>query len=73
MNIPSTMWAVVASHPGGPEVLTLVERPVPAPGAGQVLLRVLAAGVNRPDIMQRQGIAKPAAGATDVLGLEVLR
>lgn len=70
MNIPSTMWAVVASHPGGPEVLTLVERPVPAPGAGQVLLRVLAAGVNRPDIMQRQGIAKPAAGATDVLGLE---
>lgn len=70
MSIPSFMQAVVASQPGGPEVLTLAERPVPAPQAGQVLLRVLAAGVNRPDIMQRQGIAKPAPGATDVLGLE---
>jgi NADPH2:quinone reductase len=44
---------------------------MPVPGAGEVLLRVLAAGVNRPDIMQRQGIAKPAPGVTDVLGLEV--
>lgn len=70
MNIPSSMQAIVASQPGGPEVLRLVERPVPMPGAGQVLLRVLAAGVNRPDIMQRQGIAKPAPDATDVLGLE---
>jgi NADPH2:quinone reductase len=70
MNIPSSMQAIVASQPGGPEVLTLAERPVPKPQAGQVLLQVRAAGVNRPDIMQRQGIAKPAPGATDVLGLE---
>ncbi|SMG51925.1 NADPH2:quinone reductase [Paraburkholderia susongensis] len=48
----------------------MAERPVPVPGAGQVLLRVLAAGINRPDIMQRQGLAMPAPGATDVLGLE---
>lgn len=64
------MQAVVARAPGGPEVLTLVERAVPTPGPGQVLLRVLAAGVNRPDIMQREGRAKPAPGITDVLGLE---
>lgn len=70
MTIPSSMQAIVAREPGGPDVLTLIERPVPTPGAGQVLLRVLAAGVNRPDIMQREGIAKPAPGITDVLGLE---
>jgi len=70
MGISTTMQAVVATAPGGPEVLKLVERPIQTPGAGQVLLQVLAAGVNRPDIMQRQGIAKPAPGATDVLGLE---
>lgn len=64
------MQAVVAREPGGPEVLALAERAVPAPGPGQVLLRVLAAGVNRPDIMQREGRAKPAPGVTDVLGLE---
>jgi NADPH2:quinone reductase len=70
MNIPTSMQAIVASQPGGPEVLTLAQRAVPQPEGGQVLLKVLAAGVNRPDIMQRQGIAKPAPGATDVLGLE---
>jgi NADPH2:quinone reductase len=64
------MQAIVARQPGGPEVLTVVERPVPVPGAGQVLLRVRAAGINRPDIMQRQGLATPAPGVTDVLGLE---
>ncbi|QGZ65699.1 zinc-binding dehydrogenase [Paraburkholderia acidisoli] len=64
------MQAVVAREPGGPEVLALAERAVPAPGPGQVLLRVRAAGVNRPDIMQREGRAKPAPGVTDVLGLE---
>src|SRR5690606_20388141 len=63
--------AVVAREAGGPEVLQLTERPVPAPGPGEVLLKALAAGVNRPDVMQRQGIAKPPAGVTDVLGLEV--
>lgn len=65
------MQAIVASTPGGPEVLQLATRPIPQPAAGEVLLQVLAAGVNRPDIMQRQGISKPPAGVTDVLGLEV--
>ncbi|WP_242671285.1 NAD(P)H-quinone oxidoreductase [Hylemonella gracilis] len=68
---PATMRAVVAREPGDASVLVLAERPMPAPGAGEVLLRVRAAGVNRPDIMQRQGIAKPPPGVTDVLGLEV--
>lgn len=68
--LPRTMQAVVARQPGDASVLTLAERPVPQPAAGEVLLRVLGAGVNRPDIMQRQGIAKPAPGITDVLGLE---
>ena len=70
-SLPSSMQAIIAREPGDASVLTLAERPVPEPGAGEVLLRVRAAGVNRPDIMQRQGIAKPAPGVTDVLGLEV--
>lgn len=65
------MLAVVAREAGGPEVLHLAERPVPAPGPGEVLLKVLAAGINRPDVMQRQGITSPPPGVTDVLGLEV--
>ena len=68
--IPTTMQAIVAREPGDAGVLTLAIRPVPTPGPGEVLLRVRAAGVNRPDIMQRQGLAKPADGVTDVLGLE---
>ncbi len=70
MNIPADMQAIVAREPGGPEVLEFATRPVPAPGPGQVLLRVRAAGVNRPDVMQREGRAKPAPGVTDVPGLE---
>lgn len=70
-NLPHSMQAIIAREPGDATVLTLAERPMPEPKAGEVLLRVLAAGVNRPDIMQRQGIAKPAPGITDVLGLEV--
>ncbi|XAH24863.1 NAD(P)H-quinone oxidoreductase [Xylophilus sp. GW821-FHT01B05] len=65
------MKAIIAREPGDASVLVLAERPMPVPGAGEVLLGVLAAGINRPDIMQRQGIAKPAPGVTDVLGLEV--
>lgn len=70
-SLPRSMQAIIAREPGDAGVLTLAERPMPEPCAGEVLLRVLAAGVNRPDIMQRQGIAKPAPGITDVLGLEV--
>ncbi|SCB35014.1 NADPH2:quinone reductase [Cupriavidus alkaliphilus] len=70
-SLPRSMQAIIAREPGDAGVLVLAERPMPEPGAGEVLLRVLAAGVNRPDIMQRQGIAKPAPGITDVLGLEV--
>lgn len=56
---------------GGPEVLTQARRPVPAAGPGQVLIRIAAAGVNGPDIMQRQGRYAPPPGASDLLGLEV--
>jgi len=60
----------IAAH-GGPEVLRPVERPVPDPGPGEVLIRVAAAGVNRPDIMQRMGKYPPPPGASDIPGLEV--
>lgn len=66
-----TMKAVIADRPGGPEVLTLVDRPVPIPSTGDVLIRTVAAGVNRPDIMQRSGALPKPANVSDVLGLEV--
>jgi putative PIG3 family NAD(P)H quinone oxidoreductase len=59
------------SRPGGPDVLKPVERPDPVPGPGEVLVRVAAAGVNRPDVMQRQGAYPPPPGASDIPGLEV--
>ena len=65
------MRAIEISQPGGPEVLHLVERPVPEPSAGEVRVRVRAAGVNRPDVMQRLGLYPPPAGASDLPGLEV--
>lgn len=66
------MLAVKISQPGGPEVLKPVERPVPVPGPGEVLVRVHAAGVNRPDILQRLGRYPPPPGASpDIPGLEV--
>ena len=64
------MRAIVAPEPGGPDALQLVERPVPKPGPDEVLIRVAAAGVNRPDIVQRMGAYPPPPGATDILGLE---
>lgn len=70
-TLPTMMQAVIAAKPGGPEVLTLAERPVPVPRAGEVLIEVAGAGVSRPDIMQRRGIFTPPPGASDVLGLEV--
>jgi putative PIG3 family NAD(P)H quinone oxidoreductase len=65
------MIAVEISAPGPPEVLRPVERPDPTPAAGEVLIRVAAAGVNRPDVMQRQGLYPPPSGASDLPGLEV--
>jgi putative PIG3 family NAD(P)H quinone oxidoreductase len=65
------MRAIEISAPGGPEVLRLCERPRPTPGAGEVLIRVAAAGVNRPDVVQRQGYYPPPPGASDLPGLEV--
>jgi putative PIG3 family NAD(P)H quinone oxidoreductase len=65
------MRAVIAAGQGGPEILRIVERPRPEPGQGQVLVRVEAAGINRPDVMQREGRYPPPPGASDVLGLEL--
>jgi len=65
------MKVVAISGPGGPDVLQLGERPVPQPGAGEVLIKVAAAGVNGPDLMQRKGLYPPPAGASDLPGLEV--
>jgi putative PIG3 family NAD(P)H quinone oxidoreductase len=65
------MQCVEISQPGGPDVLRLVERPDPVPGPGEVLIEVAAAGVNRPDVMQRTGAYPPPPGASDIPGLEV--
>jgi NADPH:quinone reductase len=65
------MMAVVAPQPDGAEELALVERPVPRAGPGEVLIKVAAAGVNRPDILQRRGLYPPPPGAPDILGLEI--
>lgn len=70
-QIPAMMKAVEIAQPGGPDVLRLVARPVPRPGAGDVLVQVAAAGVNRPDLMQRQGKYPPPSGASDIPGLEI--
>ncbi len=72
MTDPSTMMtAIEITQPGGPEVLRAVERPVPEVGANEVLIRVAAAGVNRPDVLQRKGGYPPPPGVTDIPGLEV--
>lgn len=65
------MQAIIAGRPGGPEVLALVNRPIPGPGQGEVLIRTAAAGVNRPDVMQRSGALPAPADVSDILGLEV--
>jgi NADPH2:quinone reductase len=69
--LPATMQAVWISVPGGPEVLKPVERPLPVPKAHEVLVKVAAAGINGPDIMQRKGLYPAPAGASDLPGLEV--
>jgi NADPH:quinone reductase len=70
-DFPSMMTAIDPAVPGGPEVLVPVERPVPTPGDGDVLIRVAAAGVNRPDVLQRKGGYPPPPGAPTIMGLEV--
>ena len=70
-SIPATMIAIDPAAPGGPEVLQPVARPVPVPGDSEVLIRVAAAGVNRPDILQRRGMYPPPPGAPSVPGLEI--
>lgn len=69
--LPSVMSAIHIRQPGGPEVLELVQRPLPQPGAGEVLVRVSHAGVNRPDCLQRAGLYPPPPGASDLPGLEI--
>jgi NADPH:quinone reductase len=71
MNLPITMIAIDPAEAGGPDVLQPVERPVPQPGKGEVLIRVAAAGINRPDVLQRRGMYPPPVGASTILGLEV--
>lgn len=71
MAMPTTMTAIDPAEPGGPEVLQPVERPVPTPGPGEVLVKVAAAGVNRPDVLQRKGLYPPPRGAPSIPGLEI--
>jgi NADPH2:quinone reductase len=70
-SLPSRMTAIAIRAPGGPEVLVAEERPVPEPGPSEVLVKVAAAGVNRPDVMQRMGLYPPPPGASEIPGLEI--
>ena len=69
--LPTSMTAIGIKAPGGPDMLVAEQRPVPKPGAGEILVQVAAAGVNRPDVMQRQGLYPPPPGAPDIPGLEI--
>ncbi len=71
MALPDTMTAIEITKPGEPDVLKPGVRPMPKPGQGEVLIEVAAAGVNRPDVMQRKGMYPPPAGASDIPGLEI--
>jgi putative PIG3 family NAD(P)H quinone oxidoreductase len=71
MTLRETMTAIGIDGKGGPEVLKPVARPVPRPGERELLIRVEAAGVNRPDVLQRQGLYPPPPGASDIPGLEI--
>src|SRR5215472_11106339 len=71
MSLPATMTAIAIRAPGGPEMLVPEQRPVPQPGPGEILVKVAAAGVNRPDVMQRLGLYPPPKGTTDIPGLEI--
>ena len=69
--LPDRMTVIAIRQPGGPEVLTPESRPLPQPEAGEILVKIAAAGVNRPDVMQRMGLYPPPQGATDIPGLEI--
>ena len=69
--LPTEMTAIAIPTPGGPDALVAQRRPVPKPEAGELLVKVAAAGVNRPDVLQRQGNYAPPPGATDIPGLEI--
>ena len=71
VSLPTTMACVEIAEPGGPEVLKPTRRAMPTPGDGEVLIRVAAAGINGPDIYQRQGLYPPPPGVTDIPGLEI--
>src|SRR5499425_970382 len=70
-GLPKSMTSIAIRKPGGPDMLTSQEQPVPSPGEGEILVKVAAAGVNRPDVMQRQGHYPPPKGATEIPGLEI--
>src|SRR3989449_9442355 len=70
-KLPAQMTVIGISKPGGPEVLLPETRPVPTPGPGEILVKVMAAGVNRPDVAQRSGAYPPPPGASDLPGLEI--
>src|SRR2546423_10934131 len=70
-NVPTQMTVIGISKPGGPEVLVPETRPVPLPAPDQILVKVAAAGVNRPDVAQRSGAYPPPPGASDLPGLEI--
>ena len=69
--LPESMQVIEITAPGGPQVLQPAQRPLPAPGPNEVLIRVRAAGVNRPDVLQRRGAYPPPPGASDIPGLEI--
>lgn len=71
MPLPATMRAIEITQPGGPEALRVAMRPLPTLAAQHVLIKVAAAGVNRPDAMQRRGVYPPPPGASDIPGLEI--
>ena len=71
VDVPEMMRVIEIAAPGGPEQLRLASRPTPRPGPGEVLVRVAAAGVNRPDVLQRMGVYPPPPGASDIPGLEI--
>jgi NADPH:quinone reductase len=70
-HLPKSLTCIAIREPGGPDVLVGSEQPLPSPGEGEILVKVIAAGVNRPDVMQRQGHYPPPKGATEIPGLEI--